>query len=79
MPAVQTREWSKSPLVENIIVSPREKFFAGSDGGATVTVCDGASECLPEWPEGGSLPVATTSRRDGLQAECGSFPLRTVR
>ena len=58
------------------------KCVAGSDGSAAVTVCDGgvlnvgSGECLPKWPEGGSVPVATTSHRDDIQADSGSLPVQ---
>ena len=76
----------KSPLVDNIVLPPEElrklKCVAGSDSSAAITVCDGgvlnvgSGECQPECLEGGSVPVATTSRRNDLQAhDSGSLPV----
>ena len=70
----------KSPLVVSVF-SPRDKFVASSDGvassnGSTLVLEQDSSsgECLPELPEGG-LTVATTCRRDNLQAESSSLPV----
>jgi len=65
------------------VFCPQDKFFAGIDGSvdvaADVTSSNGktgSGECLPKWPEGGSVPVATTSRRNDLQAhDSGSRPV----
>jgi hypothetical protein len=50
----------------------------GSDGSVAITVSDvgvlnvGSGECLPKCPEGGSVPIATTSLRYDLQADSSS-------
>ena len=76
----------KSPLVTcNSMLSspdvfPCNKFIASCDGSVLTISNDdgltgsGTGECMPELPEG-NLPVATTSHRNDLQAECGSFPV----
>jgi hypothetical protein len=50
---------------------------AGCDGSAAITISDigvlnvGSGECLSKCPEGGNVPVVTTSRGNDLQA-CSS-------
>jgi hypothetical protein len=66
-------------LVDNIVLPPEElrklMCVAGSDGSAAITVCDvgvfnvGSGECKPKCLESGSVPVATTSQRNDLQAQ----------
>jgi len=79
--------WSiKSSLVK-FVFSPQDKFVAGSDGSLDFAAEEiqhvtssngktGSGECLPKSPEGGSVPVAITSRRNDLQAhDSGSLPV----
>jgi len=73
------------PVSGQVSTPPKEfgklKCVARSDGSAAVTICDGgvlnvgSGECLPKWPEGGSVPVVTTSHKDDLQADSGSVPV----
>jgi hypothetical protein len=76
----------KTPLVDNIVLPLGElrklMCVAGGDGSEAITVCDdgvlnvGSGECQSKCLQGGSVTVATTSRRNDLQAQdSGSLPV----